>query len=238
MMDVEQLKKIAGEKAAEQVSSGMRLGLGTGSTAKYFIMKLGQLWQAGQLSDIVGVPTSNRTAELAQTYGLPLATLNDLPQLDLAVDGADEIDPQLGLLKGGGGALLREKMVGVAAKRLVIVGDEDKLVEKLGRGFALPVEIVQFGWRTQLNWLATLGCQPVLRGGEQQPYLTDNGNFIIDCTFPDGIDHPAGLAKTLIRRVGVVEHGLFLNMASEVILAGVNGLRVLKPLPVAASNGE
>mgnify|MGYP001255417428 CR=1 FL=1 len=227
--DVERLKKIAGEKAAEQVTSGMRLGLGTGSTAKFFVMKLGELWQAKQLTDIVGVPTSNRTAEVAQAYGLPLATLNEVPHLDLAVDGADEIDPQLNLIKGGGGALLREKMVESAAKRLIIVGDQGKLVQKLGQDFALPVEIVPFGWRTQLDWLATLGCQPVLRGGESEPYLTDNGNFIIDCTFPKGIDDPLQLAETLIRRVGVVEHGLFLNMVSEVILAGVDGLQILKP---------
>jgi len=219
---------MAAEKAVEQVKSGMVLGLGTGSTARFAIDKIGELWQVGNLTNIVGVPTSEATATRARSYNIPLTTLDEQPVIDLAIDGADEVDPHLNLIKGLGGALLREKMVETAAKRFVIVGDDSKLVEKLGSKGALPVEVTQFGWKTQVRWLEGLGCTAVLRGGETQPFVTDNGNYLIECTFPNGIDNPAELAATLRDRVGVMEHGLFLGMASEVIVAGADGIKIMK----------
>ncbi|MCB9078837.1 MAG: ribose 5-phosphate isomerase A [Anaerolineaceae bacterium] len=227
-MNIETLKKQAAEKAVEQVQSGMVLGLGTGSTTRYAVIKIGELWQAGDLTDIVALPTSVQTAELAQTYGIPLTSLDQQPKLDLAIDGADEVDPQLNLIKGHGGALLREKMVESAAARFIVVVDTSKIVTKLGTRYALPIEVVKFGWKAQIQWLESFGYHPEIRGGEQDPFVTDNGNYIIHCDFPDGIADPAGLADQLINRVGVVEHGLFLNMASEVIVAGENGLSFLK----------
>ena len=228
MMAVEKLKKMAAEKAVEQVKSGMVLGLGHGSTAKFAVAKIGELWQAGALSNIVAIPTSEYTAAQARGYGLPLTTLDQHPVIDLAIDGADEVDPQLNLIKGLGGALLREKMVESAAKQLIIIVDGSKPVEKLGTRGPLPVEVTQFGWKAQVKWLATLGCVPRLRGGEAEPFMTDNGNYIIDCTFPHGISHPTALATTLRDRVGLVEHGLFLNMATQVVIAQKDGLRFME----------
>jgi len=228
MSIAEELKKQAAEKAVEQVKSGMVIGLGTGSTARYATMKIGELWQAGVLTDIVGIPTGEGTAALARKYGLPLVTLEEHPVIDVAIDGADEIAPNLDLIKGLGGALLREKMVELATKHFIIVADERKLVQKLGTLSPVPVEVTQFGWKYQAHWLEGLGCMPVVRGGEDQPYVTDNGNHILDCTFSNGIDDPAALAATLRDRTGVVEHGLFLGMANEAIVATVNGLQFLK----------
>jgi ribose 5-phosphate isomerase A len=227
-MSTDALKKVAAEKAVEQIKSGMALGLGSGSTAGYAIDKIGRLWQAGTLTDIVGVPTSEAAANRARQYGLPLTTLNEQPELDLAIDGADEVDPGLNLIKGLGGAMLREKMVVLAARRFVVLVDGSKLVDKLGTRAPLPVEVVQFGWKTQVRWLEALGCIPALRGGEEQPFITDNGNYIIDCTFPNGIDDPAVLATVLRARVGLVEHGLFLKMAHQVIAAKVDGIQSLE----------
>jgi ribose 5-phosphate isomerase A len=220
-------KQAAAEKAVEQVKSGMVLGLGTGSTTRFAVAKIGMLWQAGKLADIVGVPTSEATAQQAKDYGIPLATLNEQPRLDLAIDGADEVDPQFDLIKGLGGALLREKMVETAAERFVVIVDDSKLVTKLGGHGPLPVEVVQFGWRAQARWLESTGCSVALRGGENTPFVTDNGNYILDCTFADGLDDPADWAGACINRVGVVEHGLFLGMADEVIVAGTDGIRSL-----------
>ncbi|MBE7555077.1 MAG: ribose 5-phosphate isomerase A [Anaerolineales bacterium] len=227
-MTIEDLKKQAAEKAVEQVKSGMVLGLGTGSSAKYATMKIGELWQAGQLADIVGIPTSEGTVTLAAKYGLPLTTLDEYALVDLAIDGADEIDPQLNLIKGLGGALLREKMIESATKRFIVVADGSKVVEKLGTRAPVPVEVVQFCWKTTARWLESLGCTPAIRGGESQPYVTDNGNYILDCRFPTGIDHPAELAAILKNRSGVVEHGLFLGMATEAIVATEIGLQAMQ----------
>ncbi len=227
-MTIEQQKKIAAEKAVEQIKSGMVLGLGTGSTASYAVIKIGELWQAGQLTDIVGVPTSEATAILAQKYNIPLGELHQHPALDLAIDGADEVDPQLDLIKGWGGALLREKMVERVAKRLIIIVDNSKPVEKLGTRGPLPVEVTQFGWQVQARWLENLGCKVALRGGKSSPFITDNHNYILDCTFSNGIDDLTTLAQTLKNHTGVVEHGLFLNMANEVIVAEESGIKILK----------
>lgn len=227
-MSAENLKKQAAEKAVEQVKSGMILGLGTGSSASFAVAKIGELWQAGVLTDIVGMPTSEATAALAREYGLPLATLDEYPMVDLAIDGADEIDPSLNLIKGLGGALLREKMIESATKKFIVVADGSKVVEKLGTRAPVPVEVVQFCWKSTARWLESLGCQPVLRGGETQPYLTDNHNYILDCVFPNGINNPPELAATLKSRPGVVEHGLFLGIASEAIVATPDGIKVMR----------
>lgn len=227
-MNTDALKQAAAEEAVEQVKSGMVLGLGTGSTSRHAIVKIGRLWQSGQLTGIVGIPTSEQTAALAREYGIPLAALHQHSIIDLVIDGADEVDPQLNLIKGLGNALLREKMIALAARRVVIIVDESKLSDKLGSISPLPVEVTQFGWQYQADWLQSLGCTPRLRGGEDSALVTDNGNYILDCTFPNGIDYPARLATTLKSRVGVVEHGLFLNIADEVIVAGTNGIQHLR----------
>jgi ribose 5-phosphate isomerase A len=228
-MSNEALKKIAAEKAVERIQSGMVLGLGSGSTVAYALRKIGELWQSGALTDIVGIPTSKSTAVLAEAYDIPLSNLTDHPQLDLAIDGADEVDPGLDLIKGLGGALLREKMVELTAAYFIVVIDESKCVQKLGTKGPLPVEVTQFGWQHQARWLAeTVKCVPVLREDKCDPFITDNGNYILDCTFPRGIDDLTGLATSLRDRTGVVEHGLFLGMANEVIVAAEQGIQVRK----------
>jgi len=221
----ERLKKEAAEKAVEQVKSGMVLCLGTGSSAKYATIKIGELYQSGTLTDIVGVPTSSRTEALARQYDIPLGDLSDYPVIDLAIDGADEITPELYLIKGLGGALLREKMIELTAKRFIVIGDERKVVNILGTRSPLPVEVTQFGWRHQARWLAGLGCTPTLRMVEGQPYVTDNGNYILDCAFANGIEDPHQLAAVLRDRTGIVEHGLFLGIATEAIVAAGDGLK-------------
>jgi len=226
-MKIEALKKLAAEKAVEQVKSGMVLGLGTGSTTRYAIIKIGEMWQSGELTDIVGVPTSEGTVTLANQYNIPMAMLNEYPVIDLAIDGADEVDPQLNLIKGLGGALLREKMIEAVVKRFIVVVDGTKVSNKLGTVSPLPVEVVQFSWKYTANWLAGLGCTPVIRGGEEAPFITDNGNYILHCHFPSGIDDPQTLNATLCAQPGVVENGLFLGMANQVIVSTKNGLQVL-----------
>ena len=224
-MSVDELKRAAAEKAVLQVKSGMTLGLGTGSTTRFAVVKIGELWQSGQLPDLIAVPPSEATAALARQYDIPLTTLDENPVIDLVIDGADEVDYSLNLIKGLGGALLREKMVELAARRFVVVVDEGKLSERLGLVSPLPVELARFGWRYQARWLETLGCNPALRGGEEKPYVTDNGNYILDCTFSGGIGDLENIAAQLQSRVGVVEHGLFLNMASEVLVASPDGVK-------------
>jgi ribose 5-phosphate isomerase A len=228
MTSIEALKKMAAEKAVEQVKSGMVLGLGTGSTAYYAVAKIGQMWQAGELTDIVGVPTSEVTAAHAAEYGVPLGSLDDYPAIDVAIDGADEVDPQLNVIKGLGGALLREKMVEGVTQYFIVVVDERKISDRLGLVSPVPVEVVRFSWRFTSGWLESLGCTPVLRGGEASPYVTDNGNFIIDCHFANGINDPLALGDNLQSRPGVVEHGLFLGMANQVIAAASDGIKIFE----------
>lgn len=238
------LKQRAAAHALTYVRSGMALGLGSGSTAACFVELLGQSLREGKLQDIVGVPTSASTAALAREWGIPLTTLSEQPRLDLAVDGADEVDPQLNLIKGLGRALLREKIVEMHAERFLVVVDESKLVTRLGRG-PLPVEIVCFEAETHVRWLNTLGCRAELwyeyecppfddAYGEPfdkahgEPIVTDNGNNLARCWFPEGIADAAALARALADRPGVVEHGLFMNMASAIIVAAPEGVRVLE----------
>ena len=222
-MEREAQKRQAAERAVEFVESGMMLGLGTGSTARHVLDVLGERVQAGTLRNIAGVPTSRATADYARARGIQLVDLDDVRQLDVAIDGADEVDPQLELIKGLGGALLWEKIVASAATRFVIVVDESKLVGRLGERAPVPVEVVPFGWRTLLARFERAGAQPCLRmrddGGA---YRTDGGHFIVDCTFPGGITDAAATAHALRAPAGVVETGLFLGMASAVVIAGAN----------------
>lgn len=221
-------KQQAARHALSFVRSGMSLGLGTGSTAAYFIEMLGQALQKGALTGIVGVPSSERTAALARQAGIPLADLADHPWLDLAVDGADEIDPAFNLIKGLGRALLREKIVEVHSRRFIVIGDESKLVARLGRG-PLPVEIVPFGAEVHVRWLNTLGCRAEWwREADGSPAVTDNGNYLARCWFPEGIADPHALSAALAERPGIVEHGLFLGLATDVIVAGPGGVRLLE----------
>jgi ribose 5-phosphate isomerase A len=222
------LKQRAAAHALTCVQSGMALGLGSGSTAACFVELLGQSLREGKLQDIVGVPTSGSTAALAREWGIPLTTLSEHPRLDLAVDGADEVDPQLNLVKGLGRALLREKIIEMHAERFLVVVDESKLVMRLGRG-PLPVEIVTFEAETHVRWLNTLGCRAELwYEDDGSQVVTDNGNNLARCWFPDGIADAHALARALADRPGVVEHGLFMNMASAVIVAAPGGVRVLE----------
>lgn len=225
------LKKLAADKAVEYVKSGMVLGLGTGSTAAFVVAKLGQLLSSGQLTDIVGVPTSKRTEEQARQLGIPLSILDDHPHLDLAIDGADEVDPDLNLVKGRGGALLREKMVEAASDKFVVVVDDTKLVSGLGgSGLAMPVEVVQFCWKYNLVRLQELfkeeGVEAKLRLDGDKPYVTDNSNYIVDLYFKTPIKDSLAAGKEISALEGVVEHGLFLDMATAVIIAGKDGVDV------------
>ncbi len=214
------------------VRSGMRLGLGTGSTAGHFLRALAARLAAGDLEDVIGVPTSVRTEREAARLGIPLGTLSALAPLDLTVDGADEIDPALNLIKGLGGALLREKMVAQASRRVVAIVDETKEVARLGARAPVPVEVVPFAFESHLEWMtAALGCTPRLRmdpaGAEDgpRPFCTDNRNHMIDCFFEGGIPDPAALAEALRSRAGVVESGLFLGVATGALVAGQGGVR-------------
>lgn len=214
-------KRAAAERAVEQVVDGMRLGLGTGSTARHVLDVLGERRARGELNDIVGVPTSSATAEYAGRLGIPLVTLDAVTTLDLAIDGADEFDPALNLIKGLGGALLWEKVVAAAAQRLVIVVDESKRVRRLGEKVPVPVEVVPYGWRTQLARFRDAGSEPVLRMTAQGgPFITDGGHYIIDCRFADGIPDVQQAAHALRSPPGVVETGIFIGMADAVIVAG------------------
>ena len=225
------LKQQAASRALAYVRSGMILGLGTGATTTYFVEMLGERLQRGELRDIAGLPTSERIAARARAVGIPLTTLADHPRLDLAVDGADEVDPALNLIKGLGRALVREKIVEIHADCFLVIGDESKLVSRLGRG-PLPVEIVPFGAEAHVRWLNTLGCRAELwREADNSPVVTDNGNYLARCWFPAGIADPYALARLLAGRPGIVEHGLFLDMASAVIVAGSEGIRVLERTP-------
>jgi ribose 5-phosphate isomerase A len=219
-------KRAAGVRAAEVVSPDMVLGLGSGSTVAYFLRALARRFQEGELTGIVGVPTSIRTEGEARDLGIPLTTLEAAGALDLTVDGADEVDPELNLIKGMGGALLREKMVAQATRRMVIIVDEAKVVDRLGTRSPLPIEVVPFGWGTHLAFVRGLGADAVVRTGPSgETYETDNGNLILDCHFSEGISDPWALQEALAGRAGVVESGLFLGMAEQVLVGGEEGVR-------------
>jgi ribose 5-phosphate isomerase A len=225
---MEALKRAAAELAVREVRSGMAVGLGTGSTVAHFLDLLGARMAAGDISDIVGVPTSVRTADAATALGIPLTDLVRQPVLDVTVDGADEVDPSLDLIKGLGGALIREKIVACASRRLVIIADEGKRVDRLGERSPLPVEVVPFAWEIHEAFLRDLGSEPTLRRQQSgEPYVTDNGNFIVDCRFEGGIDDPAGVEQALCGRVGIVGSGLFLGMAARAVIGAKAGPYVI-----------
>jgi ribose 5-phosphate isomerase A len=209
------------------VTSGTAIGLGSGSTASHVVRELGRVLAAGTLRDVVGVPTSERTATLARQVGVPLTTLADHPRLVVALDGADEVAPGLALIKGLGGALLREKVVASAAERFIVVADHTKEVDRLGARAPVPVEVIVFAERVCALGLEALGAQPTLRRtADGAPFVTDEGNHILDCRF-DRIDDPERLDHALHGVAGVVEHGLFLGRAAEAFLAGPDGVRRL-----------
>jgi ribose 5-phosphate isomerase A len=217
-------KRSAALSALDLVRDGMRLGLGTGSTSAMFVAALGER-VAGGLK-VVGVATSEATRRQAEALGIALAELDET-ELDLTIDGADEIDGDLNLIKGGGGALLREKIVAQASKREVIIVDEAKLSPLLGTQWHVPVEVVTFGWRTQFDFLIGLGATVTMRERKDgMPFVTDQGNYILDANFGT-IQEPAALANKLSSRIGIVEHGLFVGMASEVIVGQNSGVRIL-----------
>ena len=206
----------------------MVVGLGTGSTATYAIQALGQRVENEGLR-IFGIPTSARTMEQARNVHIPLTTFAEHPEIDLTIDGADEILPgPLYLIKGHGGALLREKIVAAASKRMVVVADSSKIVKKLGELCSVPTEIVPFGWEATQKKLERLDARPTLRlGADKKPYITDGGHYILDCAF-GAIDDPKEVAHHLDHVVGLVEHGLFLKFATEAVVATADGIKILK----------
>jgi ribose 5-phosphate isomerase A len=225
------LKRQAAARALEHVRDGMKLGLGTGSTARHFVDLLGEKVKGGLR--VVGVPTSEATLAQAQAVGVPLTTLDEIDHLDLTVDGADEIDPQFNLIKGGGGALLREKIVASASDRMIVIADDSKWVEPLGR-FPLPIEVVPFGLAATQRAIADAfvqagvsGQMVVRKGKDGHVFVTDGGHWIVDARLGEIQDAPrlAGLLSVI---PGVVEHGLFIGLASTAILAGAQGIRVIE----------
>jgi ribose 5-phosphate isomerase A len=230
---IENAKRLAAARAADLVRPGMRLGLGTGSTARHFVDLVGAKVRAGM--DVICVPTSEATRLQAQALGVPLTTLDDTPELDLTVDGADEFDPALNLVKGGGGALLREKIVAAASARMIVITDRSKQVDRLGR-FPLPVEIVPFGLEATRQLITKLagqvGCTGAIRlrhDAAGHVFVTDGGHYILDCAFGAIPDAP-GLAEALVSAPGVVEHGLFIGMAKAIIVADAAGVEILGDL--------
>jgi len=225
--DIERFKRQAAEKAVESVTSGMVVGLGHGSTAMYAVRKIADLLRAGELRDIVGVPCARIVEEEAQRLGVSLTTLDEHPVVDLTIDGADEVTEGLDLIKGGWGALLHEKIVAQASRREIIVVDDRKLTPALGTRAAVPVEMVEFGWKSHLQFLESLGARVSLRkSADATTYRSDEGNLIADCAFGPIAD-PRALAARIEGRAGIVEHGMFLGLATEVIVAGRAGLRRL-----------
>ena len=225
---VEELKKQAAEAAVALVESGMVVGLGFGSTASYALRRIGEKLAAGELSGILGVPTARAIEQEARELGIEVTSLEDHPQIDLTIDGADEVDPNLDLIKGGGGALLREKIVAQASRREIIVVDESKLSAHLGTRFPLPVEVIPFGWGAEARYLEALGATVTLRlGADGLPFETDQANWILDAEFGP-IEDAKSLAIQLDRRAAVAGHGLFLGLATDVIIAGREGVQHIR----------
>jgi ribose 5-phosphate isomerase A len=222
------LKRQVARQALDYVHDGMLLGLGSGSTTSFFVDMLGERIKSGDLRDVVGVPTSEETADQARALGIPLTSLAEHPLLDLVVDGADEVDGDLNLIKGLGRALLREKIVEAHTHRFLVIVDETKLVPRLGTHVPLPIEVARFEAEIHIPWLRDLGCRvewDCLENGSR--VVTDNGNYLLHCWFADGIQDPRHLARTLSDRPGILEHGLFLHMATEALAATSEGIRRL-----------
>ncbi|WP_156289795.1 ribose-5-phosphate isomerase RpiA [Oceanobacillus salinisoli] len=221
----DQLKKLVGEEAVHYIEDGMKVGLGSGSTVYWMVKKLGERIKEEGLH-VEGIPSSDLTADWAKEFGVPLTNFSKVEALDVTIDGADEVDENLQLIKGGGGALFREKIIAEAAKELIIIVDESKRVKHLGR-FPLPVEVLPFGWEMTKKEVAALGCEPTLRHQDNEIYVTDNGNYILDCYFNEILE-PESLHKQLKLIVGVVETGLFTNMTDKVIVGGGEKVEVIQ----------
>ena len=228
MSNQDELKKKAAERAVDFIESGMVVGLGTGSTANFAIERIGEKIRSGDLQGIVGIPSSERTENLACKLNIALSDLMIHPAIDLTIDGADEVDPDLNVIKGGGGALLREKIVAQASRRNIIIVDESKLSPQLGTKWALPVEVVPFACKTEQIFLESIGGTVTLReDAGKAPFLTNQKNYILDANFGP-ISNPGKLVACLNERAGIVEHGLFWGLATDVIVAGQDDIRHLK----------
>ncbi len=226
--NISHLKRQAAQRAVEFVESGMVLGLGHGSTVAYALRRIANLLSVGKFRDISGVPCSRQVEEHARQLKIPLTTLDEHPVIDLTIDGADEVGPHLDLIKGGGGALLREKIIAQASRREIIVVDQSKLSPALGTRRPVPIEVVPFGWQVHMAYLESLGGRASLRqGASGAPFRTDQDNLILDCNFGPMPD-PAQVASWLSERAGIVEHGLFLGLATDLIVATGRGTRHLQ----------
>ncbi|NOX18172.1 MAG: ribose 5-phosphate isomerase A [Chlorobi bacterium] len=222
------LKKAAAEKAVEFIESGMVVGLGTGSTAAFAVEKIGELIKAGKLNNIKGIPSSVQTEMLAKQAGIPLTNFDKDPVIDLTIDGADEVDENLNLIKGGGGALLREKVLAQASKINIIIVDESKISKRLGEKWAAPIEVIRFASAVEERFLQSLGAKTELRADEKcRIVVTDENNWIIDANF-GALENPDELARSLENRAGIVEHGLFIGLAHKVIVASESGIKILE----------
>lgn len=223
----DRLKKEVGISAVDFIQSGMVLGLGTGTTVRFALEEIGKRYKDGRLTDIVGIPSSLDTDRRARELGIPIITFDEKQELDLTIDGADEVDPDLNLIKGGGGALLREKVLAQASRRNVMIVDESKLSPKLGTHWPVPIEVIPFAWMPVAKFLESLGAKPALRKKGGEPYKTDQNNYILDTNFGP-IDDLDGLTIKLGQKAGIVEYGIFIGTASEVIVATQNGIRYQK----------
>jgi ribose 5-phosphate isomerase A len=225
MATQDELKQQAAFHAVESVKSGMVVGLGSGSTANFAVQRIAARLEAGELENIVGIPSSANTERLAQKLGIPLTGFDDRQQIDINIDGADEVDPDLNLIKGGGGALLREKVVAQASRQNIIIVDESKLSPQLGTNWAVPIEVIAFARKVEEKFLNSLGASVTTRSREDGNYfITDQNNLILDADFGPIADLEK-LAAMLDSRAGIVEHGLFLGLTSDVIVAGAEGIR-------------
>ncbi|MCB9206003.1 MAG: ribose-5-phosphate isomerase RpiA [Ignavibacteriales bacterium] len=224
----EEFKKLAAEKAVEEIETGMVVGLGSGSTVYYAIQKLAQEIRTGNLLNIVAIASSIQTEKLANKLDIPLITFHDKQKIDVTIDGADEVDKYLNLIKGGGAAHLREKILVQASDKFIVVVDDSKLSNKLGEKWAVPVEVIKFAYPVIASFIESINGEPNLRTYESGiPVLTDEGNYIIDANF-GVIQNPFELAEKLENRAGIVEHGLFLRLSSKVIVAGQDGIKILE----------
>lgn len=228
MNEQDRHKKQAAEKAVEYIEDGMIIGLGTGSTTTFAVRKIAQLIKARSLQKIQAIPSSKRTERLAKRLHIPLTDFSKVTQIDLTIDGADEVDSRLNLIKGGGGALLREKILIQASKRVIIIVDETKVSKKLGTSWPIPIEVLPFAWEVEARFLKSLRAKPTLRrDARKKPYLTDQKNYILDTEFSQ-IKDPEVLNSKLNQRAGIIEHGLFVEMVTDIIVAGAKGITHLK----------
>ena len=226
MDKISQLKKSASEYAVNNfLHSNMILGLGSGSTAIFALYRIAERLESKEIENIKGIPSSSQIKNKAKYLGIPLTTLNQHPIIDVTIDGADEVDPDLNLIKGGGGALLREKIIAQASTREVIVVDDSKLSDVLGTNWPVPVEVIPFGWETQVDFLNSIGGDPVLRLSDSEaPFIPDHGNYILNVNFGK-IEDVASISELLKNRTGIVDHGLFLNLATDLIVASEKGIQ-------------